>query len=187
MTKPTKHKVGLWLLISLIPAVILLGIGLVGGAASGYPEDGAWVAIVALSILYTPFAAVIGLVLLAWGNIEFNRAYRTAQQYAEMNGWHPISRTAWRNRKRNNVALSVGQAFQKPTYILRIEIDGETVTIDEFETSLWALQFGDWLWEELLQANATPDRVTVVEKRAEWEQSRAMAIYHPRGPARRGD
>lgn len=130
-------------------------------------------------MVYAFFAAPVGLVLLVWGSIEFNRAYRKAQQYAELNGWHPISRTAWRNRKRNDIALSVGQAFQKPTYILRVEIDGETTTIDEFETSLWALQFGDWLWQELLQANAAPDRATVVEKRAEWEQSRAIAVYRP--------
>ena len=50
-----------------------------------------------------------------------------------------------------------------------MEGEGETITVDEFESSLWALQFADWLWRELLQTNASPDQYTIAEKRAEWE------------------
>ena len=94
-----------------------------------------------------------------------------------MHGWHPISKTAWRNRKRGGVDLAVNKMFKKPTYILNIVVDGETTTVDEFEQAHWALQFGDWLWEELLQSDAKPGLAVVSEKRAEWEKTRAMAFY----------
>ena len=184
MLKPVKHRIGFWTLISLVPAVPIFLISFSIVAATGADGGGA-VAVAALTMLYIPLALVVGLGLMLWGNIEFNRAYRAAQRYAELHGWHPISRTAWRNRKRNNVALSVAQSFQRRTFILTIEVEGETVTIDEFETSLWALEFGDWIWEELLQSDVAVDKITIEEKRSEWEQSRAMAIYRPGGPVER--
>ncbi len=98
-------------------------------------------------------------------------------QYAERNGWRPISRTAWRNRKRDNAALSVKQAYKKQTYLLQIEAQGDTITVEEFESSLWALQFGDWLWRELLQVNLNPDREDIEEKRAEWETALVERTY----------
>ena len=177
--KPVKHKIGFWLLISLIPAAILFFLGLMVTVVSSQPEPDSGTSISALSAIYAMFIAPIGLTLLIWGNIEFKRAYRIAQRYAELNGWHPVSRTAWRNRKRNNIDLSVSQAFQKTTYILTIDMNGETVSIDEFENSIWALQFGDWLWEELLIANTSPTAEVIAEKRAEWDQSQALALYRP--------
>ena len=182
MTKPTKHKIGRWLLISLIPATILFFLGFVISVAASAESGGG---LAAICMMYAMFAAPAGLICLIWGNIEFSRAYRTAQRYAELHGWHPISRTAWRNRKRNNIALSVAQAFQKRTFILTVDMEGETVAIDEFETSLWALEFGDWIWEELLQSDATVDKETIEEKRSEWEQSKAMAVYRPGGSVER--
>ena len=127
--------------------------------------------------MYWIGAALAGPVLLIWGTIEANRAYKETRQYAEMHGWHPISKTAWRNRKRGGVDLAVNKMFKKPTYILNIVVDGETTTVDEFEQAHWALQFGDWLWEELLQSDAKPGLAVVSEKRAEWEKTRAMAFY----------
>ena len=176
--KPTKHKIGFWLLISLIPTALVFIISLAGSLAANN-ESESWTAILGLSMFYGIIVLPVGVILLIWGNIEFNRAYNAAQRYAERNGWHPISRTSWRNRKRNNIALSVAQAFKQTTYILNIDMDGETVTVDEFETSLWALQFGDWLWQDLLQTNTEPTRIEIEEKRAEWEQSRELAVYNP--------
>ena len=137
---------------------------------------GSIVAIVAVfAMLYWVCALPAGIVLLIWGAIENGRDYREAQQYSELHGWHPISKTAWRNRKRGDVELAVMKAFRKPTYILTIVADGETTTIDEFGTAGWALQFGDWLWQELLQTGAKMDLDVVSEKRNEWERS--MAVY----------
>ena len=176
--KPTKHKIGFWLLISLIPTALIFIISLAGSLAASN-ESESWTAILGLSMFYGIIVLPVGVILLIWGNIEFSRAYNAAQRYAERNGWHPISRTSWRNRKRNNIALSVAQAFKQTTYILNIDMNGETVTVDEFETSLWALQFGDWLWQDLLQTNTEPTRIEIEEKRAEWEQSRELAVYNP--------
>ena len=82
----------------------------------------------------------------------------------------------WRNRKRNGVQLSVDKTVGKPTYLLTIEIEGETTTVDEFATPLWALEFGDWLWQELLHAKETPSVEFVAQKRQEWERTMAPAL-----------
>ena len=140
----------------------------------------------ALMMLWILLALPTGLILLIWGNVEFNRAYKATQRYAEMNGWLPISRTSWSARKRNQVILSVAQAFQRQTFILNIQIDGETITVDEFETSLWALQFGDWLWQELLQTRTDTTKAEIDMIRAEWEASRAIVPYNPGSVERSG-
>ncbi len=171
MLKPLKHRIGFWILISLIPAAILFVLGFMIGFYNEFTRSDSELAaqIAAFCLLHIVWALPTGLVLLIWGNVEFNRAYRVARQYAERHGWLPISRTNWRNRKGSNVTLAVSQAFQKRTYLLMIEGDGETITIDEFESALWALQFGDWLWRELLIDNAAPNREDIEEKRVEWE------------------
>ena len=189
MTKPIKHRIGFWTLISLIPTAILILLGFIIDTATGSLNNDADIgiggAIGAVCMVYAVFAMPTGLVLLLWGNIEFSRAYKAAQRYAELHGWHPISRTAWRNRKRDNIALSVAQAYEKRTFILTVDVGGEVVSIDEFETSLWALEFGDWIWEELLQSGAAVDKATIEEKRSEWEQSRGIMLYRPGGSMER--
>ena len=176
MRKPLKHRIGIYLLLSVIPAFIFF---LVLGELinQGFLPDALWIP-GTMVLLYLLVALVVGPVLFIWGNTEFKRAYQAAQRYAEQNGWLPITRTQWRSRKRDNVALSVFQAFEKRTYILTIDVDGETTTIDEFETPAWSLQFGDWLWEHLLQRNTSPDVEEVAEQRAQWETT-ALAIRTP--------
>lgn len=178
----TRSKVGIWLLISLLPSFVL-GVVL----ASVFPDpEGFWNNTVGpLLGLYVICALIAGVILTVLGRIDGSRAYREAQQYAEMHGWFPITKTSWRNRKRDNVQLAVDQSFKKSRYILKID-HGEATVIDEFETAYWALQFGDWLWEQLLGAGTTKvDAETVSEKRAEWEGTRAMAVYRPSTPTRR--
>ena len=177
MHKPIKHRVGVYLLFSVIPALIVF---LVTSAlySEGIPPAPLWYIPGGLSMIYLPVGLTVGIVLFLWGNTEFKRVHQAAQRYAELNGWHPVSRTSWRNRKRHNVALSVSQAFAKQTYILTVDVDGETTNIDEFETPLWSLQFGDWLWEHLLRDNTSPDIEEVAEQRAQWETT-ALAIRPP--------
>ena len=177
MTKPVKYKIGVNLLLSFIPASIIFVLAATLGAVEVPPEP-LWMVLGIPMMFYSPIALIVGLILVLWGNAEFKRTYRTAQRYAELNGWHPISRTSWRNRKRNQVALSVTQALEKRTYVLTVETDGDTTTIDEFETPVWALQFGDWLWEQLLETNTTPGVMEVAEKRAQWETT-ALAVIPP--------
>ena len=76
--------------------------------------------------------------------------------------------------KQGGDSLSVAQAFEKSTYILTLKVSGETYTIDNFEFSLWALQFGDWIWSELVKQPMTPD--VVEAKRQEWTQTQALAL-----------
>ncbi len=178
----TKSRLGFWLLISLIPATIAYVPAAALSPDEPFQDEFFWSFIGTILALYLPCALVAGAVLAVWGRIEKSRQYREAQHYAQRHGWHPISKTTWRNRKRNGVQLSVDKAIVGSTYILTIEINGETTVVDEFETPTWALEFGDWLWEELLQAQGmTPDVEVVAEKRAEWEQSKGLTLY--RGPA----
>ena len=173
----TKSRSGAWLLLSLIPATIVFVFAAAQTPDELFEGEFFWSFVAIILFLYWPCALVAGIVLTVWGRVQESRNYRETRQYGELHGWHPIAKTAWRNRKRGGVELAVNRAYKKPAYILTIVVDGETTTVDEFETALWALQFGDWLWEDLLHTNAKPDVAVVSEKRAEWEQTRAMAVY----------
>ena len=173
----TKSTAGKLLLFSLFPAAIGFFIAVSLSSTPLFAGEFFWSFTALFIFLYWPIALVLGAVLSVSAVVERNRRYREAQQYAELHGWHPITRTSWRNRKRTGVQLAVNKAFEKPTYILTIEIGGETTTVDEFETAVWALQFGDWLWEWLLETGGELDVSVVAEKRAEWEQGRAMTPY----------
>jgi hypothetical protein len=157
----------------LIPAVIIWIITLSIGI--GTDNLGFAVPFFLLSV-YIVLALLTGISLRITTNIKASRMFKASQRYAELHGWLPISRTQWRNRKRNTILLSVTKALTKNTYILTIEIEGESIVVDEFETSTWALQFGDWLWEQLLTDSPQVTREVVVEKRAEWEQTTALAV-----------
>ena len=173
----TKSRSGAWLLISLIPTTIVFFFAAAQTPDELFEGEFFWSFVAIILFLYWPCALVAGIVLTVWGRVQESRNYRETRQYGELHGWHPIAKTAWRNRKRGGVELAVNRAYKKPTYILTIVVEGETTTVDEFETALWALQFGDWLWEDLLHTNAKPDVAVVSEKRAEWEQTRAIAVY----------
>ena len=181
----TKSKLGGLLLLSIIPATILIIIAAVivqpGEDPSLENVNIFWAVVGVTTFFYWPCGVVSGLALTIWGYRERRREYQDTLLYAQLNGWHPISKSVWRNRKRNGIELAVNQAVGKPTYILTIKVEGETSAVDEFSTRVWALEFGDWLWEELLNARASPDAEVLAEKRAEWEQSKAMAKYEGPG------
>ena len=168
--KPLKHKIGFWLLLSLIPAGALLFISaivgalILGNAPSAEPTN----VLGAICMLWIFLALPPGLVLLIWGNIEFNQAFRRAQRYAELNGWQPISRVAWRNRKQGGITLAVDQSAINRTFILTIQA-AERIVVDEFYSAVWGMSFGDWLWQELANTRTVPSRAVVVQKREEWE------------------
>ena len=170
-----KSRRGFHLLISLIPVLVLLLVLVYAIESNTFTS-----LVVLVLLIYLLIATPLGIVYRVWGSIETRAANRRAHQYAELNGWHPISQTSWRSRKREGAALSVNQAYEKSTYILNIEHMGETTTVDEFETSLWALEFGDWLWEELRAAGKGLNPDVVHEKRSEWEGSRALELYSKR-------
>ena len=167
-----KSRISFWLLISLIPAFGACSVALAFSAPIG--ETNNWDTLLGFSLIYFMVASVVGIVFFWLGKRD--RAFDDAHRYAERNGWHPISKFVWRSRKREGAALSVNRAYKKSTYILTIEHQGETTTVDEFDRADWAMQFGDWLWEELREAGQAPDVQVLREKRDEWEESRALAI-----------
>ena len=179
-SKWPKSRVGKWLLLSLIPATVLFWIAVAVASSIDGGVSILFSVVIFLLVIYWPAALVAGIVLRWLGSKDNSGQYLEAQQYAQRHGWHPISETMWRNRKRNGVQLAVNQAIGKRTYILTIAIEGETTMVDEFTRAVWALDFGDWLWEELLEARGAATVEVVEEKRAEWEQSRGLALYRPR-------
>ena len=179
----TKQRLGKYLLLSLIPLIpICFIVSLVTGLniqQGGEPNVPALVLIMLIT-LYIPTALVTGLILSLWGNIATKRMFTATQRYAELHGWHPISQFQWRSRKRNQIQLNVIKSTSKNTFILTIEAEGETFTVEEFSSSTWALQFGDWIWEQLLTDDKVKVDVGVIsEKKAEWVQVNALALRQP--------
>ena len=168
----SQRQLAKYLLLSLIPTgiyviIATMVIGLTGSIPM--PLNLLWF----LLIFYWPIALIVGLILHYLVKWRDRKLFRATQEYAQMHGWLPVSSTHWRNSKRNQIQLSVAKSLTDETFILTVEIEGERVTVDQFENSLWALQFGDWLWEQLPLADQIDPEV-VVEKRAEWEQSQAL-------------
>ena len=170
----SKSKIARVLLWSLIPAFALVLL-----MALFTPSDNENVGLIGgLTVMYMMVALPLGLYLRWKGRKE--DAVDDAQRYAERNGWHPISEFAWRSRKREGAALAVSRVHKGSTYIFTIEYQGETTTVDEFSRADWALQFGDWLWTELRESAQDVDMELIQEKRQEWEETRAMAVYGDR-------
>ena len=176
-----KSRASFWLLMSLIPTVLAMVVAMTVGIISIESAAGdstvvstVTALIFVLASLYGVCALSVGIILRVLSGVESRKRFNEAHHYAEMNGWHPISKTAWRSMKKGGASLSVAQAFDKRGSILTINMDGETVTVDEFERSLWGLQFGDWLWGELAGQSVSP--TVVREKKLEWDQSMALAI-----------
>ena len=185
----TRSKLGAWFLLSLIPTGLLFLVAIVASSPTPWaPGELFWSFIGLINLFYLPSALVAGLVLMILDSRARSRAYKEALTYAQRNGWRPITKEMWRNRKGSGVQLAVNQAVGQSSYVLTIEVNGETTMVDEFATRVWALEFGDWLWEELANSRASTEAKVVAEivaeKRDEWEQSRAIAVY--KGPRERG-
>ena len=156
----TKARVGKWLLYSCpVAFVIVIITFIIDEYLVGIHQ-----AISALIVIFTVplivFGLPTGIILTIWTSIATKRQFKEAQAYGELNGWLPISRTQWRARKRDATSLIVTKSVVSTNYILTLEHDGEVVTIDQFETLLWGMQFGDWLWNELRDVGAiTTDEV----------------------------
>ena len=177
----TKARVSFWLLISLIPTglagFLLFMFGFIVSIFF-VPAGGVMWLIAFFLIAYWWVALIVGLVLRFTAKKEARRIFGEAQAYAEMNSWLPVSRTAWRAMRANNVSLAVNQPFDKSTYTLAISSDAGATTIPEFANPLWALQFGDWLWEKTGGHNLTPTEV----QRHQQEWSRSLVIRPNRPP-----
>ncbi len=170
-----KSRVGFWLLISLIPAIAVLFLSFVTYSLGSEDLSGI---LAGLAIFYGFPAAIVGAVLKVWGGVETRLRFRDSQRYAELHGWHPITSTSWRTMKQGGATLSVSKGYAKSSYIMSITSpSGGDTTVAEFERALWALQFGDWLWEELAgRTDITP--TLVYQKRSEW--SPGLMLYSGR-------
>ena len=185
----SKERAAFWLLISLIPTGFLTLIYFIGLLVTDAPVEGedastafiVWGLLFFLFLLYWWVSLFTGIGLRVWGKRETHRAFDEAQRYAQVNGWHPVSQTAWRALKADGASLAVGQAIKGSTLTLTIQASAGTTTVSDFAKPLWALQFGDWLWEKTGGVNITPTAAEV--HRQEWSQN-LTTVSHPRAPTR---
>lgn len=185
----TKRRIGNYLLLSLIPMgpigfflFIFFGISVFNEGVEDVidsPWEALWALLFMGSWAYWWLALVLGIVLRIWGGVEENGAWKRAQGYAEMHGWQPISKTAWRTYKRAGVSLSVGQSAQSRKFLLNVDIEGEVVGTEGFDNAYFALNFGDYLWGFLSprqQVTAQDAAVVVQQQRAQWEVTNLPAL-----------
>ena len=178
-----KTKWGNLLLLSLIPLGLLgfgaffayvISISFTSDPTTNSEIESPWEVFWAFAVfLLWPvwwLALVAGIVLRVWGGHQTRRIYREARQYAELHGWQQISDTAFKSFKRNNLIMTVSQAFEKPTYILSVEQEGETVATDGFSRSYYALRFADYLWEHVVSVQSRVDISVLQETRRDWER-----------------
>lgn len=181
--KPLKHRIGFWLLVSVAAAIVVgivsffLSVSIFALSPSfDEPTPGIRLALLVIPAIFWIIVALpTGLVMLIWGNVEYNAAFRQARRYAELNGWQAISRTAWRNLKQNGRAtFAVDPSSVNRTYILTIQAR-ENMVVDGFESAFWGMSFGDWLWQQVAATGRELSRAVVEEKKAEWEDVRRPA------------
>ena len=180
----TKGKLGTWLLWSLIPNGILgilsFAIFLISSTSSSSEEvEGA--ALLFAFITFTSWltwwlSLLLGLTLKFWAGLDTRRDYRESRRYADLHGWQPISDISWKSFKRRSVTLSVSPTYQQPTFFLSINLDGETLTTSGFSKSLYALRFGDHLWEQVIADSKQLNVEVLNVERGQWEQTQALAV-----------
>ena len=176
-----KGKLGTWLLWSLIPNGILGIISFViylSSHTSSELEGAALLfgVITFISWLTWWLSLLLGLTLKFWAGLDTRRNYRESRRYADLHGWQPISDNAWKSFKLRSVTLSVSPTYQQPTFFLSINLDGETLTTAGFSKSLYALRFGDHLWEQVIADSKQLNVEVLNVERGQWEQTQALAV-----------
>ena len=172
-----QSNVSKWLLWSLIPLGFYGFISLIGWAvvslSTPYPVELSfwsllWFLGIAVGWPAWWIALIVGIVLrIIVGRAE-KRQQEQAQSYAEYNGWQNISQTQWKSFKGNGVVLTVVKAMHRPEYILRVDFNNEGWTAERFELAYYALQFGDYLWENVLQHAEGLSRNDLAHHRTQW-------------------
>ena len=119
---------------------------------------------------------IVGISLKIWAGFSTRRSYKESRRYAELHGWQTISDAAWKSFKRRGITLSVSQAFQQPTFILSIDLDGEIIATDGFSKSLYALIFGDYLWDNIFSTTSKVSVAELTQQCQQWEQTQALAV-----------
>ena len=107
-----------------------------------------------------------GLAFILYGNYVFNRHYKEAQYYAQLNGWQAVSKVAWHNRRRDT-AFQVAQSIRDRTYFLTIDAR-ERIVVNEFDSGMHAMAFGDWLWHKLQEEGRLVTQDAANEERDSW-------------------
>lgn len=134
-----------------------LGSGI--GAAIGMP--GVLLMVIAVGML------IAAIVLRIQGQGEKRREYDLAVSYAQLNGWQRISRVSWRMFLKGTT-LSVQQAVEDRSFLLKIEQDDNSIVVDGFSAASLAPSFGNCAYLNLVQAGIKVDKIRLDQERQEW-------------------
>ncbi len=189
-----KEQLGNRLLWSTIPIGILclisLGISVVllaeaeqnwyeygYGAYSG--EQAFWDVTFLLSLLSFWVALVGGAALKVIGRNDRFRAYSEAQMYGSIHGWQQIAENAWRCLKGDACSMSVNKGYGAESYSLSVQSAGRSESAEGFSRPLYALQFAEYLWENVLSNRPQLTTGVVRETRIRWDPTRALGSGRP--------
>ena len=179
----TKKRFRTGFLISLLPVGLLCFISFIGFVVAGSgPEsvdyftgwENFWGMMAFGTMVYWWAALVAWFVLRTMINVAAKRMYTETRRYADQYGWRQISETAWTVFKPGGLTLRASQDYNLESFHLNIEANGLTEVTSGFSRSLYALQFGDFLWERALSAQRQLNAQVVRETRAEWTDSMTL-------------
>ena len=179
----TKKRFRTGFLISLLPVGLLCFISFIGlVVAVGGPEsvdyntgwENFWVMMAFGTMVYWWAALVAWFVLRTMINVAAKRMYTETRRYADQYGWRQSSETAWTVFKPGGLTLRASQDYELESFHLNIEANGLTEVTSGFSRSLYALQFGDFLWDRALSAQRQLNSQVVRETRAEWTDSMTL-------------
>ena len=182
MTRHQRANRFLWASVGFFIAGVFSVAGFAFTFDNGDPYDDALPVIAQLffwgTLLFNPAwigAVAVGVGLKIRASIIEQRIIQAGQRYAQLHNWQPISSTTWKNYRRANVVMTVDKMYGQDAYMLLIDQAGEYVSTDGFENSVFALQFGDFLWDNVL---STRERMVVSEVQQvhrEWVGQLALA------------
>ena len=169
----TLSKILLWsLLPNGIIGIIFFILGL--AFADGTGEGKLWGIIVGGAITSWSLwwaALVISILMKVVIAYLEGKVLKENSKYAEAHNWRIISEQSWKNFKTQNIILSVSKAPSQRTFSLFIEGNGNTVGTYGFSKAVYAMRFGDYLWERMGQMPTLEVTQTIVEQqRHVWEQ-----------------
>ena len=147
---------------------------------SGYTGEQAFWDFVFLGSLLTFWVVLVaGAALKVMGRNDRFRSYSEAQMYASMHGWQQIADNAWRCLKGDACAMSVSQGYGEASYSLSVQADGRSESAHAFSRPLYALQFAEYLWENVLSSRPQLTAGVVRETRIRWDPTRALGSGRP--------
>ena len=70
--------------------------------------------------------------------------------------------------------MTVTKSTQADEFLLRVDAEGRHLGTDPFETPQYAMQFADYLWDNVISDPTKPESDSVQVSRSLWDQARIL-------------